>query len=286
MGELTSGIISGMVWDAMKKGISITTDYLRGKLSGWLLDDVALEKIKECVCDIPEACLKSEGLIKEYINLNENILSILKSAESRGANIIQNVEKNEGIVAGIINGTVNNEVNVNNYGNMEKPRNTNGTSLMLIGTYSKFKPIQIVRSFSSTRGSCIIEKDNPVSLYADIVIPRYVKEKEGCQFAMVLFSYIPSENWENYFDEGYRMEFGLELSNNIKLVQLQVKDSRQNQFIDTPIKQGRFSYSLAEMSSRETWKDIREICFTVFADDEYIMGEKGFMRIQDFKLTK
>ena len=49
------------------------------------------------------------------------------------------------------------------------------------------------------------------SVYANIMIPMEVKKREGCQFSMILFSYIPSENWLNYVDEDYRMKFFMEI---------------------------------------------------------------------------
>lgn len=53
-----------------------------------------------------------------------------------------------------------------------------------------------------------------------------------------------------------------------------------------PLKKGFFDYTLKDISKRESWKDIREICFVVFADDEYIMGENGFIRIKGLRLEK
>ncbi len=280
MGELSSVIISGVVWDAIKKGVSITTGYLKGKLSNWLLDDQTIEKIKECVCDIPDAYLISEEMIKAYINSNEEILSVLETAKGPNVSISQNIEHNEGIVIGNNQGTVK----IKQYTNSEKPRNTLENKLSLTKTRSKFNPVQVVKSFSFIRENCVLE--DGMNVYADVVIPKEVKEKEGCQFLMILFSYIPSENWINFFDENYKMKFYLETSENIKQVQLQIKDSHQQQFVDVGVHDGEFYYSLAEIAPKQSWKDIREICFTIFADDSYIVGEKGYIRIKDFELER
>lgn len=101
-----------------------------------------------------------------------------------------------------------------------------------------------------------------------IEIPSYVKEKAGCEFEMILFEYIPSENWLNYFDEKYRLEFGIDRSNSIKQVQLQIKNSDQQAFVDLKIDGNFFSRPLSQMACRDAWKDIHEICFTVFADED------------------
>ena len=45
MNELTSGIVSSAVWDLIKKGTSVTKDFLKNKLSNWILDDKSLDKI-------------------------------------------------------------------------------------------------------------------------------------------------------------------------------------------------------------------------------------------------
>ena len=78
----------------------------------------------------------------------------------------------------------------------------------------------------------------------------------------------------------------METSDSIRQVQLQVKNSNQQQFVDVPLKKGIFDYAMNDISKRESWKDIREICFIVFADDRYIMGENGFIRIKGLRLEK
>lgn len=278
--ELTSIIVSGIVWDAIKNGMSITTDFLKKKLSKWILDDAALEEIKKFVCSIPESYLVSEGMIKEYINLNDKFLELLKTAKPTDIEIDQNVKCNQGIIIGANSGTVN----LNNYSNCEEPKPAGGRVLPLIESQVKYHPIQIVKSFSSTRDKCVVE--NKTVLRADIVIPEKIKKKKSSQFSMILFSYIPSENWLNYVDDNYKMRFILETSTNIKQVQLQVKNCHQQQFLDIPVYSGEFLRPLSELAQRTAWKDVCEICFTVFADDKYIQGEKGFIQLKGFQLEK
>lgn len=281
MEGLTSIIVSGIVWDAIKKGISITTGYLKKKLSGWILDDAALDEIKEYVCNIPEAYLVSEGMIKEYINLSERLLSIFENAQSSGMNIDQHVTYNEGVIIGNAPGTVN----IHNYNSMEAPRPTREKSLSIIKDQSQFSNVQVVESFSESRKKCFIDGKNEV-VYADICIPEEIKKKEGCIFSMIQFPFIPSENWMNYYDEDYKMKFIMETSSSIKKVRLQVKDTHQHQFWDEDTYSGEFILRLSEMAPRKAWKDIFEICFTVFASDDYIEGEKGFIQIEKFKLEQ
>lgn len=281
MNELTSIVISGVTWDAIKKGVSITTNYLKEKLSKWLLDDAALEEIKECIGNIPEPCLRSEELIKAHIDLDDRILNILKSAKSvkeDGDKIEQEIHGNNGIIIGKNSGQIIFRPNT------EEPRTTHGKKLLLANERSEFNPVQIVKSFSGTRDECIVKKGKETVVYADVVIPEEVKNKGGCQFLMILFSYRPSENWINYFDEKYKLKFSMKTSDNIKKVQLQIKNTQQQQFVDKEIEPGYFSYLLSEIATREAWRDVGEICFTVFAEDECIVGEKGFIQIDNIQL--
>lgn len=282
MEGLTSIIVSGIVWDAIKKGVSITTGYLKKKLSGWILDDAALDEIKEYVCNIPEAYLVSEGMIKEYMNLSERMLSIFENAQSSsGIHINQNVAYSDGLIIGNVPGTLN----INNYNNMEPPRLTQEKSLSIIGDQSQFSNVQVVESFSDSRKKCFIDGEKEV-VYADICIPEEIKKREGCVFSMIQFPFIPSENWMNYYDENYKMKFIMETSSSIKKVRLQIKDTHQHQFWDEDTYSGKFVLKLSEMAPKKAWKDIFEICFTVFASDDYIEGEKGFIQIKGFRLEQ
>lgn len=282
MEELTSVVLSGIAWDAIKKGIKISANYLKKRLSNWILDDDKLEEISQYMSNIPDAYCLSEGMMKEYLNLNERLLDILKEAKPAGSHISQIFEKNYGINVGLSTGTINQT----NYYSEEKPRDIAGEKFSLIGERTKFNSVPIVKSFCDTRDQCVMEEGVEPSVYADIMIPREVKKREGCHFSMILFSYIPSENWLNYFDADYKMKFFMETSDSIRQVQFQIKNSSQQQFVDVPLKRGIFDYTMKDISKRESWKDIREICFIVFADDGYIMGENGFIRIKGLRLEK
>lgn len=282
MEELTSVVLSGIAWDAIKKGIKISANYLKKILSNWILDDEKWEEISQYMGNIPDAYCISEGMVKEYLNLNKRLLDILKEAKPAGSHISQTIKENYGLNVGLSTGTINQT----NYYNEEKPRDIAGENISLIEYGTKFNSVPIVKSFCSIRDQCIVEDGMEPSVYANIMIPMEVKKREGCQFSMILFSYIPSENWLNYVDAGYRMKFFMETSDSIRQVQLQIKNSTQQQFVDVPLKGGFFDYALKDISKRESWKDIREICFVVFADDEYIMGENGFIRIKGLRLEK
>ncbi|WP_337665466.1 hypothetical protein [Pseudoruminococcus massiliensis] len=52
------------------------------------------------------------------------------------------------------------------------------------------------------------------------------------------------------------------------------------------MKSGKFCKKLSELAKEHSWQDINEICFTVFADDQYITEENGYIKVSDFVLRK
>lgn len=78
MEELTTVVLSGIAQDAIKQGITISANYLKKKLSNWLLDDEKLEEISECMGNIPKEHYSSKKEIKEYLDLNKSLIDILK----------------------------------------------------------------------------------------------------------------------------------------------------------------------------------------------------------------
>lgn len=282
MNELTSRIVSSAVWDLIKKGTSVTKDFLKNKLSNWILDDKSLDKICKYINNTPDVYLKSEGLLKEYINIDEEIQKELEFAKYIKPTVSQNI----GVVNGNVFGNIEGDV-INNYNNSQKPKETNNSTFYLTDRFNEYCPIQIVKSYDVTRDICNIENEsNGPVIKAKITMPEKVKQLPGCQFAMILLSFTPFINLENYYDENYNLEFSLDTSQSIKLVQFQIKNVQQSQFIDFPLENKHHIIPLAKMSSRDSWKEIKEICFTVFADDRYITDEIGYIKISGLRLTK
>ena len=106
MNELTSGIVSSAVWDLIKKGTSVTKDFLKNKLSNWILDDKSLDKICKYINNTPDVYLKSEGLLKEYINIDEEIQKELEFAKYIKPTVSQNI----GVVNGNVFGNIEGEL--------------------------------------------------------------------------------------------------------------------------------------------------------------------------------
>lgn len=274
MEELFLSILSGAVYDIVKGGLKITGDYLKEKLSNWILSYANLKRVEDAVNTVPHEYLMSEGVFKEYLKIA--IKDISENAAPKSMS--QYIESNNGIII------QNNSGSISMYSNGNQPRATKNEILDIVKDYVKFRAIQTVKSFSGVREECVVGENDRV-VCAEIEIPSYVKEKAGCEFEMILFEYTPSENWWDYFDEKYRLEFGIDRSNSIKQVQLQIKNSDQHAFVDLKIDGNFFSRPLSQMAYRDAWKDIHEICFTVFADEDYITGEKGIIQIRKLQLS-
>lgn len=104
---LTSTILSGIAYDAIKKGINITINYVKSKLKSWIIDDDAIECITNSLNNIPSTCQRSAGLIKEHLDIDEELQKRLKSINSslNISNII-NIHQNNGITIGENNGEI------------------------------------------------------------------------------------------------------------------------------------------------------------------------------------
>lgn len=274
--------LTAVLWEVLKSGSKVTLDYLRKRLSHWRLEDTKVEKIKEIANNTPEVYLKSEGMLKEYLKMDKELQNILESMRNSNTSITQNIIGNSGVA---INAQENNG-DVNFYSNTVEPRKTLNADFKIAEQFSKYSPIQILSSFSKTRDRCSIKTVNGKSyVFGNVYIPQMIKGLPGCQFTMMLFSFSPAENWVNFCRDGYFLYFDLELSNIIQ-VQFQVKNSNSKQFLDFPLKSGEFCIKLSELARENSWQDISEICFTVFADDEYILGENGYIRVCELMLKK
>lgn len=104
MGFLTSTLLSGILYDGFKTGVTITTGFLKEKLQGWLVDDDLLEKLSFKVKTLKlqdysehviERKLNESLEIQEILKLiqpeqNTNIGSVTQNHSGSGDNVIGN----------------------------------------------------------------------------------------------------------------------------------------------------------------------------------------------------
>ncbi len=104
MDFLTNTLLSGILYDGFKKGVAITTDFLKEKLQGWLVDDILLEKLsykvnalklQDYAEHVIDRKLNESSEIQEILKLirpeqNTNISSVTQSHSGSGDNVVGN----------------------------------------------------------------------------------------------------------------------------------------------------------------------------------------------------
>lgn len=278
-------IAAGAAWDSIKKGVSLTKSVLKEKLSKWLADDV-ISEIYSSIEKAPPFCLESKEKIEAYLGMNSDLIAYLDRATGGDDtyNTIQQEAHNvSGVMAGIINGPVT------LYTNEEKPRRMGDGPFSVIQDYLQSRSIQIVKSYSNTRDIPEIGVAEGGKLFVHSTFAPPAQEVQSLAFVMTLFSYIPPENWTEFALHGRRMEFEIDVSPGVESIQLQIKDSKQKQFIDAPltISNGKIAFSgkMTELAPLAAWKDVGEVCFTIFSENCSSWGQPFSYKIRNFNLV-
>jgi DNA replication protein DnaC len=75
---MTSTILSGILYDGFVKGVKISTEFLKGKLQGWLFDDELIEELanKLNMLDLDEL---GQHVIKKRIDNNPEIIKCMQN---------------------------------------------------------------------------------------------------------------------------------------------------------------------------------------------------------------
>lgn len=113
MDFLTSTILSGVAWDGIKKFGSISGEYIKSKLTQWLIDDTVCENIAKKINDIPEEYKKNKKILEGMIDEDEELVNILKSIKPNSS-YIQNNSGSYNVDSNIANGSGNNMGNTYN----------------------------------------------------------------------------------------------------------------------------------------------------------------------------
>lgn len=77
---LTSTILSGLLWDAIKSGISITADFLKSKLHNWIIADADYEKLAEAIARLPKFSKTSFDTFNKFVSASSDIQEVLKNS--------------------------------------------------------------------------------------------------------------------------------------------------------------------------------------------------------------
>lgn len=162
---------------------------------------------------------------------------------------------------------------------------------MILDEYCRSKDVVPIVSYgdsSAITTATMIQRGN-VTLKADLNLQNCPKNNEKRNFVMALLKYIPPCDWSSFASRDYVIEFTMRVSQNIKGVQLEIKDPRgskiMDEFVQAEEKELVYTSSLAASCEGAGWKQISEICFVIFTEEQYIDGINGHFEISDFKLA-
>ncbi|MGV6809022.1 MAG: hypothetical protein ACWA5U_04025 [bacterium] len=64
---ISSAILGGLIWDAIKAELTITTDYIKQKTQDYIFDQTTLAKLNTLSEQLPAAAKTSEAALIEHI---------------------------------------------------------------------------------------------------------------------------------------------------------------------------------------------------------------------------
>lgn len=117
MDFLTSTILSGLAWDGIKYAGNLTSQYLKGKLEEWLIDDKQLEAIVSKINEYPDAYKKNEKFLDLAIQEDEGLQEVLRKIQpkSNGSVDIKDSFIEGSTINNAIGGSTINSSTTNNY---------------------------------------------------------------------------------------------------------------------------------------------------------------------------
>ncbi|WP_096155708.1 hypothetical protein [Bacillus sp. FJAT-45066] len=104
MDFLTSTILAGLAWDGIKYIGNLTSEYLKGKLQEWIIDEEQIDEIASKINEFPEAYKKNEKFLELAIQEDEDLQELLKKIHPKSSG---NVEVKDSVIEG---STINNAV--------------------------------------------------------------------------------------------------------------------------------------------------------------------------------
>lgn len=78
VGELTSIMLGGIIWDGIKQGANLTVEYLKSKITKWIVDDKDCENIVRIVNKAPSSEKRTELYLKAFLDDNNEIKEIIE----------------------------------------------------------------------------------------------------------------------------------------------------------------------------------------------------------------
>ena len=88
MDPFTSAIASGIVWEVLKKGATVTVSYLKNALRSWLLKDSEIEALANIANQMPNEYKLNAKLIEGYLDTNSTFSEIVARVNNSDHNTI------------------------------------------------------------------------------------------------------------------------------------------------------------------------------------------------------
>ena len=84
---ITTTILSGVIYDILKRGVFLTKDVLANNLKKWLIDDTTLEKLTVKLQELNLNDEMSEKAIEREINSSNEIKELLSKISAHNVDI-------------------------------------------------------------------------------------------------------------------------------------------------------------------------------------------------------
>ena len=153
----------------------------------------------------------------------------------------------------------------------------------------KIHPAVSFGDISAIKGEMILEVGNRI-LKAEIDMKNNPSNKEDRNFVMLYLQYLPNIDLSGAYLNNYKIEFEIKASDGVKAIQLEIKDKNMDKIVDEFIKTSKefekYSFKMQNYGTENLWENIKQICFTVFTEEEYITEINGEFEIKNFQLVK
>lgn len=104
MDFITSAVLGGFLWDAIKMGGPLTLDYVQQKAQGYIIENSVFNKLEILTEQLPEVAKVSEEELVTYIEENKD-WGELRAEIAQSPNFTQNIKGDnaKGVQANNIN---------------------------------------------------------------------------------------------------------------------------------------------------------------------------------------
>ncbi len=79
MDFMTSAMLSGIVYDMVKRGVGMSMDSLKSRLNYWLVDDNVIKEMSTRLNELNINESMSERAIQEHIERNESLMKLMQN---------------------------------------------------------------------------------------------------------------------------------------------------------------------------------------------------------------